>query len=524
MLLKIRILSIIVIFGIQLCFSAILSAQNALEEELYSVGWARTLGGEFWDEATEIIQTADKGFTICGFTLQEQRGVNELQLNGYTSMANDKYVWIVKIDAWGRRVWGHTYGDSTYLCEAQGIVENEDGSYVVVGASYPRAKYRYDSDLWLMKIDAYGDVIWVKNYGDGNNQGGTGIVKASDGGYTVCGFTESNEELTADFWIVHIDAEGNLMWEETFGGSESEFAFDITNTSDDCVAVAGYNESRGQANRVMWVVKLDANGWWTWDEIYNVSDWDEASCIAEASDGGFLVGGITRGEGLNNFDARIIKVDKDGLFLWGQTYGGSEWEEITSVVETYDNGIAVAAFTKSHGEFDDFWIIKMNPAGVKVWDKTFGGSNFDYTTEIIETEDLGLVVAGSTFTSQTVGWDFAILKLNRAGFKADDFPQINMRSPTQTNLSVDSSVYHIDMCINSKHPIERIKIMINDTIFADSVAVLFDSLNNECDYRLITDLPLSVGSNRVSIEIQNIAGSTVQDFHFFYLMLFRIRW
>lgn len=494
---------------------------TAVQPDLYSVEWARTIGGEYWDEATCVIETRDRGLVASGYALKKEQG--EVLATDFMLVKDNKITWIVKVDAWGRRVWGRTYEEEDFYTEAKGIVETDDSCLVVAGICYP--KNRYDSDLWIMKTDSRGNKLWTKTYQVPNNQGATDIVCTSDGGFALSGFTESNEDLTANAWIVRLDANGELLWEETFGGSKVDLANSIVQTPDNGFAAAGFTMSRGQGVRVMWVIKVSDFGMWEWDEVYNASFWDVAWDIAVTSDSALVVAGFTRGEGLANYDVRVIKIDRNGRYLWGQTFGGREWEEATAITETYEGGFAVSAYTKSRADFDNFWVLKLNPQGIKEWDKTFGGSNYDYCSAITETYDKGLMVMGSSYVSQAVGWDFAFLKLVRAGFTRNDMPELNFHSPMQYSTSTDSAVYPIDICIQSVEPIENVSIFVNDTVHLDSVPLIIpDVPDSTCHARIRYNLPLSAGENRVKVEIKNLAGTTTEEFRLHYLLLVRIRW
>lgn len=237
--------------------------------------------------------------------------------------------------------------------------------------------------------------------------------------------------------------EASILWDKTYGGRSYEYITDIitTNTgyviggttySDDFDITDGNN---GTAN--MWVVKTDFNGTKLWDKTFGTDFVDFLGAIAPTADGGFLLGGSATKkefdvtEDISGFsDAWILKINSAGTKLWDKTYGGSEGEGISAILPTPDNGFLLGGQTTSN-DLDvtdgnnggiDIWIIKINDAGVKQWDKTFGGSSEDRITSIIPASDGGYIVAGQTRSNDydvtdgnNGGLDFWVIKIDDSG-------------------------------------------------------------------------------------------------------------
>ena len=168
-----------------------------------SAKWNKTYGGMADDEAYSVVQTVDGGYAIVGHT--------------YSFGVGNGDFWLVKTDANGNAQWSKTYGGVNYD-HAHSVIQTDDGGYAIAGYTY---SYGYgvpaSPDLWLVKIDANGNMEWNKTYG-GTRQDFSdgGLVETSDGGYALAGFTYSFGGGASDFWLVKTDSSGNQQWSKTY--------------------------------------------------------------------------------------------------------------------------------------------------------------------------------------------------------------------------------------------------------------------------------------------------------------------
>jgi uncharacterized delta-60 repeat protein len=258
---------------------------------------------------------------------------------------------------------------------------------------------------------------WQKTYGGSSDDWANSIQQTSDGGYIVAGGTNSfGAGGGGDFYIIKLDASGNKVWEKTYGGSSSDWASSIQQTSDGGYIVAGETSSFGAGNGDFYIIKLDANGNKIWEKTYGGSSHDWASSIQQTSDGGYIVAGRTNSFGAGYDDFYIIKLDANGNKIWEKTYGGSSSDWAYSIQQTSDGGYIVAGETKSFGAGEyDCYIIKLDANGNKVWEKTYGGSSSDWANSIQQTTDGGYIVAGDTSSFGAGSYDFYIIKLDANG-------------------------------------------------------------------------------------------------------------
>ena len=266
--------------------------------------------------------------------------------------------------------WSNTYGnpeDDVLF----GLIEISDGGFAMVG-------YANSSDL---AFDfGYFDVYFVCTYENGaisssSLYGGedydlaTALVEVSNGGFAIAGSTGSYGKGLNDFWLIKNNSTGNWLWSHTYGGEGHDHATALVEVSDGGFAIAGYTDSYGEGLNDFWLIKTDSDGNMLWNQTYGGENNEYGTALVEVSDGGFAIAGYTDsyGEGLNDF--WLIKTDSDGNMLWNQTYGGENNEYATALVEVSDGGFAIAGYTYSYGvgyegDRSDFWLIKTNEFGI----------------------------------------------------------------------------------------------------------------------------------------------------------------
>jgi len=219
-----------------------------------------------------------------------------------------------------------------------------------------------------------------------------------------------------DIWIIKLDTIGNLEWEKTFDEDENDIAYSLAQTEDGGYVVASSTGLRlwGEAN--CWVIKLAAKGNMEWDNNFGGTGWDEIYSIIQITDGSFVVTGCVWSKGAGRGDVYVAKLDKRGNLVWDKTFGGSDYDWAHSIIQTRDGGYAVAGFTELEGTGDrDIWVIKLDEDGNKIWDRTFGGTSEDWANSIIQTRDGGYAVAGWTKSMGAGKTDVWIVKLNKRG-------------------------------------------------------------------------------------------------------------
>jgi hypothetical protein len=254
-----------------------------------------------------------------------------------------------------------TYGGTNWDW-AYSVQQTSDGGYIVAGYTWSFSVGYYD--IFLIKTDANGNVIWAKTYGGASFDWATSVQQTSDGGYIVAGATWSFGAGNGDIFLIKTDANGNLQWAKTYGGTFGEYARSVQQTSDGGYIVAGNTSSFGAGAVDIFLIKTDANGNMQWAKTYGGIYTDSATSVQQTSDGGYIVAGATWSFGAGNGDFFLIKTDANGNIIWAKTYGGTSYDLATSVQQTSDGGYIVAGFTTSFGAgYYDIFLIKTDANG-----------------------------------------------------------------------------------------------------------------------------------------------------------------
>ena len=411
--------------------------------------WAKAYGLYGADLANSIQETTDGGYIIAGDF-------------GFEYPNFDHYVWVLKLDSNGNIVWQKTYGGSDSGI-ANSIQETTDGGYVVAGAT---ASFGAGSgDVWVLKLDSNGNIVWQKTYGGSRGDIAYSIQKTTDGGYVVAGKTKSFGDSIGDVLIIKLDSNGNVIWQKTYGGSSLDIAYSIQETTDGSYVVAGQTLSFGAGNNDVWVLKLDSNGNIVWQKTYGGAGSESAKSIQETTDGGYVVTG-TNGSFSAHSNSWTIKLDSNGTVLWQKIYGENDDEDsMSSIQETTDGGYVVAGATASFGAGSgDVWVLKLDSNGNVVWQKTYGGTRWDRAFSIQETTDGGYVVAGYTESVVIGPSGIFVLRLDSNG----EIPNCNIVGTSEATI-IDIDISGQD----TSATIADISVTPNDTTVTptDSLAI-----------------------------------------------------
>ena len=239
--------------------------------------------------------------------------------------------------------------------------------------------------------------VWEKIYGGDIWDGAEAIIPTKDGRFIVAGYTMSFGNGIYDVYLMKIDENGNKIWQKTYGGSDDDIALAITSTKDGGFIIVGYTESFGNGKSDVYLIKIDENGNKIWQKTYGGNKSEGAFAITKTEDGGFIVAGETESFSVNGWDIYLIKIDKDGNKIWQKTYGGKDYEEASAITKTKDGGFIVVGGTNSFGNGEmDVYLIKIDKDGTKVWERAYGGRSLDEAYAVTPTKDGGFIVGGYT--------------------------------------------------------------------------------------------------------------------------------
>jgi parallel beta-helix repeat protein len=274
---------------------------------------------------------------------------------------------------------------------------NEEGDFhLPLDSNVSIAK---DLSITTRSVSSAPEEEWNRTF-DGSGEWGRAVQQTSDGGYIITGWTESYGVGKHDVWLIKTDQKGNEQWSKTYGGSNSDGGESVQQTSDGGYIITGWTWSYGAGGVDLWLIKTAANGILEWSKTFGGSNEDRGYSVQQTSDGGYIITGYTaRSVAPCDRNVWLIKTDPDGNMLWDRTFGGAGDDWGNSVKQTSDGGYIIVGGANSY-EADywdiDLWLVKTDSNGNKQWSKTFGGSNRDNGYSVQQTSDRGFIIAGYT--------------------------------------------------------------------------------------------------------------------------------
>ena len=229
--------------------------------------------------------------------------------------------------------------------QAHSMVQSNDGGYVVAGQTSSFGAGLID--IYVMKTNAVGTVIWTQTIGGTGNDYGRSIIKTFDGGFAIAGTTASYGAGGDDFYLVKLDAAGNVQWNKSYGGTGTDQGWEVVQTPDSGFCIAGLTSSFGASPNDFYVVRTDASGNLVWDKKVGAAGIsDIAYSITNTNDGGFAVAGTaytwTGSGSTSSNDFYIVKLDGSGNMVWSrlvQDANTTKYPDYArSIIQTADGG------------------------------------------------------------------------------------------------------------------------------------------------------------------------------------------
>jgi hypothetical protein len=314
--------------------------------------------------------------------------------------------WLVKTDSEGNKEWDKTFGGA-YSDRAHSVQQTSDGGYILTGDTHSYGAAG-GADFLLVKTDSNGNKVWDKTFGGAYSDYAYSVQQTSDGGYILAGDTHPFDAGGWNFWLVKTDSEGNEQWDKTFGRTGYyDRAHSVQQTADGGYIIAGDTDSYGAGSTNFWLVKTDSFGNEQWNKTFGTG---EAKSVQQTADGGYIIAGGA------STDFLLVKTDSEGNKEWDNTFGGASLSNLAnSVQQTSDGGYILAGWTwSSDAGSHDFLLVKTDSEGNKEWDKTFGGTDGDWAFSVQQTSDNGYILAGHTSSYGAGSHDFWLVKVGSA--------------------------------------------------------------------------------------------------------------
>ena len=426
------------------------------------IEWQNTIGGTSADLCYNALATSDGGFLLIG---NSNSFISGDKTENNLGIAASYDYWVVKVDASGNVVWDNTIGGYK-SDDLRSLIETSDGGYLLGGwsdsdISVDKSENRIGGagygDYWVVKLDLDGNILWENTIGGTKSDELYDIEETASGTYILGGtsyspadFDKTIPSTNHDIWLVEIDNLGTVIWQKVIGGSSTDRFVEMEITSDGGLLIgasslSGISGDKTEINHGgndLWVIKLDAARNIQWENSFGGTISDYMRDVIELPEGGYMILGASQSNmsadksdnafGVMNYnDFWLIKLDEDGNALWDTIYGGDGEDYPASVMLSTDGNILLLGnsnsqisgnkTTNTYASTYDIWVIKITTTGVKLWEKCMGGDSYDFPAEMVLANDGGVVIASQSYstvsgdkTEANVGGassDFWVIKL-----------------------------------------------------------------------------------------------------------------
>ncbi len=329
--------------------------------------WHNSFGGVNAESAKSVQQTTDGGYILTGSTQSYGAGSHDIRL--------------IRTDAFGDSIWTKTFGGTGYDVVST-VLQTTDGGFILSGqtSSFGAGS----TDFWLIKTDENGILEWDETFGGGQADEAYSVQQTTDDGFIITGLTESFGAGDRDVWLVKTDENGTEEWNQTYGGTESDIAFSVQQTADGGYIIGGETQSYSVGEYDVWLIKTDETGNEQWNNTFGGTSEDKAFDVKQTNDGGYILAAWTWSFGAGIGDAWLIKTDAGGTQEWEQLYGGSNNDVARTVEQTSDGGYVIGGTTVSYGAGEgDFWLIKTNSTGGMAQDPEIEINTNEFAVEMM---------------------------------------------------------------------------------------------------------------------------------------------
>lgn len=493
--------------------SILLSIAIAVPAQLPPQQWARQYGGADVDIPLAIKITSDGGSVVAGYTDSEDGDISPQPNREYWDL------WVVKLNRCGNIEWERSFGGTNYE-SARDVVQTADGGYIVAGETNSTdggviSGYGGTKDIWILKLNATGTLLWQKRYGGNGLDIANHIYLQGDGSFYIAASSSSNDGNISgnhgtagytDGVLMKLDGNGNLLWSRCFGGSKNEEFFGIEIINGRTYLAGFANSTDGdippqQKNYDVWLLALDANGNKVYSKVYGGAQNDVAYSMIKGTDGSLTLAGYTTSDdgdvsgAKGSQDYWVININPaNGNKNWQKVLGGTDADYANAVLTDTDGGYLVGGIAYSpDGDIGnplgegDYWVVKLSNAGAVVWEQSIGGSGNDHLRSLaFQPAAKEYFLCGDSdsgdgdFSGAQGEVDFGIIKLKQLDTLLLDSAVCSLTGfipPTDTlrDICGNDSAYVSYKPVTINSPFDGIKKI--DTIFIGEKLVLPSNAN-----------------------------------------------
>jgi hypothetical protein len=294
------------------------------------------------------------------------------------------------------------------------VKEVPSGGFIAAG--YTADSTASDTDAYVVRMNINGDTIWTFRYNGPLSKKDLfyKVINTSDGGFTLCGYTNSVTGLSEDAMYLKLNASGQQQWVKFYGGSSGkERAQDIIQLPDNGYAIVGYTTSAPAQYYDAFLIRTNSTGDTLWTRRFGAANYDDANSVRQLTDGGFIMGGQSN-NGANGLDQYLVRTDPNGNLIWQKRFGTLQTDNIECLALLPD-GFVLAGNTNTAATGDDGYLVKTDTAGNVIWTKSYGGSLPDDFHRVDTTADGGLVASGTTTSTGPLLPNMWLMRTNSTG-------------------------------------------------------------------------------------------------------------
>ena len=368
---------------------------DIIHDDLEIAAWSHQFSDEGSIGIRDLCRTSDGGFLSVGYT--------------WAVKGNNSDILVIKTDYSGSREWSKSYGGSGWEY-AWSVAGGAGDGYLIAG--YSTSNDGSDKNMYVLKIDQNGDMIWDKQIGGAGLDVARDVVEDPNGNIYVVGYTESGGAGENDVLLAKLNPSGNLAWLKNYGGQGPETARSIIINEEGNLVIAGETGSSGTGNRDFWVACVNTDGGSIWERSYHKNNYDSGFQIVENPDNGYLVVGHGDTHGQDFLDLSLLRIDDAGEQVWLSFFKArTDFYDYGKSMAYSDNetfticGVAKQKETRKN----TLYLIMFDPDGRKLMDNYFDIGGSRWCTSVIPDVDNNFVVGGQVKNEEGTGaWLFKI--------------------------------------------------------------------------------------------------------------------
>jgi hypothetical protein len=390
------------------------------------VVWQKDIKSSTQDFLSQVTTTIDQQYLITGSSIQSSKLQTEgnKQNNGYDFH-------LVKLNQQGQEVWEKYFvgNNHDYL---SATVATQDGGFLVSGTTFSseglskKDKSRGGSDIWLIRLNEFGDELWQKTLGSASDEEARSVIQTTDLGFFLAGNVQNSAKGygSKDVLIIKLDKDGKTLSESILGGKGLDEVEKMIPTKDGGALLGIYSRSNlGGSKKTenfgegdYWIIKLNKDAKVEWEKNFGGKQDDHLRTLSLTSFG-YLIGGESRSERSGNktggieegTDLWLISLNERGEEIWQKSYNFGNRDILmgTSVLHSADDksskGILLGGYTQAEGriqnEDETFWMLYLNQDGAEQWRKYVKGEKRqreERLSDIKLNRDGSIILAGTS--------------------------------------------------------------------------------------------------------------------------------